>query len=802
MFKSFNDIDSLMQYINDDKIITGIHSATAGRFPVRFIMFDNFPDCYNFVSRLMDKAVVLESVNEWLDPKYPDSILTYSQLSDKICSLVREHERQDFVIAPFSELARFYDNIKSGEFDALVSDIKGIEASEIAFECRQRVYVPIVGLEAKMSRFYNDSQIHIWNVKSSLPQSNYRLILTNGTDYGVKGLENNFSVVNTVMDWLRLWRDQMMKKDIICTSQAIFALSEYAQPDNAFDFITCNSAFDLLTKGLNLKLSFLSDNENTKVYWEQLANEVNITSFDFTNFFNAKFDIHALAGHNIFIKTWFENNSHFDRWLLVSYYTKKFCDQGYICAALKEVKGYTNADLVQALLLSVFDYEIDEAENLLDERQDVLKYVQLKDITLDDTIQRKVVEKLNNIAKKYGYTTALRYISLVTDAEKSVIIDWLGRGYIQRDAIKELYPDLYHYLNRSFGIKDADMQWLLPYFDSYKVGKISNLYSDDVFNAINIHNSDTAKFYSWYNTFSNTRTLLHNRADIDIYFWIDGLGLDWAPYIQHIVNERNKDNYYLNEVLVARAELPTKTDVNKKSLLQLMSGGDLQKSGDLDSISHQCRQFPQYIIDDLKLVRDIINDILDHNPGKKIAIVSDHGISYLSQLLQGFNLPGLTSVHGGRVAIAKKPTLDNRYIILDDNKTLCALRHNSLCAKIHDGSGCHGGCTPEEVLVPIFIISSQPNATTWSAYIDDFEISASNPIVKFKIKGVPFDQTPLVEYNGVEFMLVSGTDDTYFTPHLPLDAFATSILLKIGDKSQSFNLKLDLGTEEEDLFDF
>ena len=70
-------------------------------------MFDNFPDCYNFVSRLMDKAVVLESVNEWLDPKYPDSILTYSQLSDKICSLVREHERQDFVIAPFSELARF-----------------------------------------------------------------------------------------------------------------------------------------------------------------------------------------------------------------------------------------------------------------------------------------------------------------------------------------------------------------------------------------------------------------------------------------------------------------------------------------------------------------------------------------------------------------------------------------------------------------------------------------------------------------------------------------------------------------------
>lgn len=378
----------------------------------------------------------------------------------------------------------------------------------------------------------------------------------------------------------------------------------------------------------------------------------------------------------------------------------------------------------------------------------------------------------------------------------------VGKGYIQRDAIKELYPDIYHYLGRTFGVKDTECKWLLSYFDDYKLAKVANSYSPNIEESIGSHNQDTATFYSWYNSFSNTRTLLHSRKDIDVYFWIDGLGFDWVPFIQQIISERNNDNYYLNEVLAARSELPTKTDINKKSLQLLTQQDDLPKSGDLDKYSHITRQYPQYIIDDFALVRNTINKILNNNPGKKIAIVSDHGLSFLSQFLPGLNLPGLESDHGGRTALAKKPTIDSRYIILDDNKTLCALRHNSLCAKIHEGCGCHGGCTPEEVLVPIFIISSQPNAATWSATIEDFEISASNPVVKFKIKGIPIDQIAMVEYNGIEYQLNALPGDVYSTPHLPLDASAQTILLKIADKSQFFNLKLSLGTEEEDLFDF
>lgn len=800
MYKEFGNIDALMQYVDEDKAISGINSATAGRFPVRFVLFDNFNDCYDFVGKLMERSVELVSVNDWLDSKFPDTLINYVKLSENIATLVRNKETDDLVIAPFSELARFYDNENNKEFDSLIATIKAIEATQNAFDAKQRVYVPIVGLEGKMSRFFTDSQIYIWYYKNLNAGLNYHLILTNNTDYGVSGLEQNYSIVHNVNEWLRLWRDQQMKPNIICTSRSIFAFAEFAQPDNAFDFVTCHSCEEFLTRGLKLKIDFLSHEGTTDIHWLSLAKEINATSFDFKKFFNAKFDIHSLAGHDVFIKTWFENNSQFDRWLLVSYYIEKFCDTGYICATLKEIKGYTNADIAQSLLLTIFD--LNDKETNIDERRDVLAYVVKEGIIVNDTIQKKLIEKLSAIAQEFGYNTALRYFSLVTNSEKRLLIEWLGKGYIQRDAIKDLYPDLYYYLSRTFGIKDAENKWLLSYIDSYKLAKVANQYNDSIGQVIGSHNKDAASFYSWYNTFSNTRTLLHSRKDIDVYFWIDGLGFDWVNFIQQLISERNNDNYFLNEVLVARAELPTKTDINKKSLEQLTPILPLNKVGDLDSLSHLTRPFPQYIIDDLELIRSIINSILDHHPNKKIAIVSDHGLSFLCQYQQGLNLPGLISDHGGRVAIANKPTIDNRYIILDDKKTLCALRHNSICSKIHDGCGCHGGCTPEEVLVPIFIISSQPNASTWSAIIEDFEISASNPIVKFKIKGVPYDQIPMVEYNGIEYQLNDNSGNVYATPHLPLDTSAQSILLKIGDKSQSFNLKLSLGSEEEDLFDF
>ena len=798
MYEAFENFDYLLQCVKEDKVSTGINAASAGRFPVRFVMFDNFKDCYDFIDHLTDNGVELQSVDCWLDSQYPDLLITYSKLSDKICSFVSSKEDTDIVIAPFSELARFYNNNRPDiEFDALISDVKAIQASHTAYENHQRVYIPIVGLEAKMSKFFNDSQITVWYYKNPIPQQNYRLILTNGSTYGVNGLDNNYSVVNSVSEWLRLWRDQKMKRNIICTSRSIYAYAEYAQPDNAFDFEPCDSVYKFLTDGLGLHLRFLSNKEEAAQYWLELAKEINIESFDFKTFFNAKFDIHALAGYDVFVKTWFENEHPFDRWLLTSYYLEKFCSKGYICESITNLNGFTNADLTQAIALTIFNLE--NPEDYLFERSAVLSHISKAKVVLPETIQQKLIDKINQVVETSGYSTALRYVSLVTNAEKALLIDWVSHSHISKEDIRELYPQLYYYLGTSFGIKDAESKWVLKYIDDYKNAKIGNVYSNEVLNTISEKNHDTIKFNSWYNNFSTTRTLLNNRNDIDVFFWIDGLGLDWLPFIQYVIGLRKHDKFFLNEVYVSRADIPTKTENNKKSLL-LLAKDNLPKEGDLDSVSHKVRQDPQYIIDDMEKIAEIINSILDNNPDKKIAIVSDHGISYLPQLCPGLNLPGFESDHGGRIATVKKPTIDNRYIILDDNTTVCALQHNSLCSKIHDGSGCHGGCSPEEVLVPILIISSQPNATNWNAKLQDFEVSASNPILTFDISGLSFNDIPIVEYNNVRYDLKYQSGNSYITPSLPLSQDAKTIRVIVGDTHRDFNLELNLGLEEEELF--
>lgn len=203
-------------------------------------------------------------------------------------------------------------------------------------------------------------------------------------------------MVSSVSEWLRLWRDQRMKRDIICTSRSIFAYAEYAQPDNAFDFVPCNSVHKFLTNGLGLHLSFLSSKEADK-HWLELAKEINIESFDFKTFFNAKFDIHALAGFEVFVKTWFENELPFDRWLLTSYYQEKFCSKGYICESIKNLNGYTNSDLTQAIALTIFNLE--NPEDYLYERSAILSHIYKEKVVLSEIIQHKLIEKSIKLLK-------------------------------------------------------------------------------------------------------------------------------------------------------------------------------------------------------------------------------------------------------------------------------------------------------------------------------------------------------------------------------------------------------------------
>lgn len=801
---AFQNFEELKAHVVQDKESEGIGVSNRDRYPIRFVLFDNFRDCYEFVDYLQqEREVQVESVDQWIDAQYPDLLITHVALAEKIKSHITKMKPNDCVIAPFSELARFYENSgRRATFDTLLKTIKGIEASPEGVDKHQRVYIPVVGLHGKMENFVNDSQTTIWYLKSENKDLTYRLILTDGKDFGLKGLEENYSVVNNIREWLNIWKDskQQVTPHIICKSRAIFANAEYAQPDNAFSFAVCNNAYEFLTNGLHLSFGGMqplaSDGDN----WEYLASLIKNggEGFSFEKFVKSYFGVSETETPVDFMRIWFTHVSIFDRWLIARYYLNKNNDEGYLSRIIKNTSFYGNNQLLEVMMLDISD---DSEEMSI--RRSCLQLAAKHNIIISDAAESTIASKLEALPTKYGYNGALRLFTGISQKEKEIIVNWLGQEKINVEDIKEIYPDLYSYACEGVGLI-IEQSWVENYIKSYKKAKISNLYSKEIEEKIKNLNANESSFDTWYNTFSSTYTLLRNRGDIEVFYWIDGLGVDWIPFIKNIIFEKKEQHIYLNEIMIARSLLPTKTDINRKDLQRLLPEGEiLEKAGDLDALAHKNNNVCPYVLNvELELVRKTIEDILNKYIGKKIAIISDHGLSYLPQLLQGKNLAGVESDHHGRVALRKKvsSTSDESYFRLDDDKTLCALKHESLCGKVPSNQGIHGGCTPEEVLVPIFVISSAPAATNWSADLCSLEVSGTNPCVQFTIKNLPSTDKPFVIYNGKKYDLNLIDKELYESMPLQLENDEHSVTLCIGSVERVFNIQVNTGIEMDDLF--
>lgn len=803
MYSELATFEELKVRVLSDIEATGMDVSTRNRYPIRFVLFDNFQDCGRFVYFVQeDVGAIVQSVDKWIDGDYPDLMVTYTELANKITEHIKKINGSNCVIAPFSELARFYDNECVKTFDSLLKTIKAIEANAKAAEMHQRVYIPIVGLEGKMETFNNDTQSVIWRLRSENKCLTYRLILTDGETFGVKGLEKYYTVVNNVHEWLNIWKDsdKQVTPDIICTSRSIFANHCFAQPDNAFSFVTCKDPFEFLTKGLQLQFGGLEKDINDGDNWNKLASQVNLEKgFSFSKYVRNHFLVSDIDGYQSFIKLWLDNHGLYERWLLARYYKQKEDAEAFIIRNLAAISSLTGNDFIEHIVL-----DMTEIESEVKVRQYCLIEAAKHAVILREGVEATFNRRLIAIAEKYNASSALRYCSGLTAKEKELAISWLGKGLVSIEQLKSLYPDLYHYCVSPIGVSVNVPSWLASYMKEYKNAKISNVYSKGIENIIKDLNGSETSFDKWYQEFSTTRTLLNGRNDIEVFYWIDGLGVEWIPLVKEIVREKNSHGIYLNEIKIARSVLPSKTDINKADMLKLLPEGEnMLKVGDLDNLAHQpTNMWPSTIIKEINLVREIIEDVILKYNGKKVAIVSDHGLTYLSQLCDGLGLNGVESDHHGRIAIKKNGswTSDNNYFRLEDGKTVCALRHNSLCSKVPKGQGIHGGCTPEEVLVPIFIISNYINATEWTADLLTIELSGSNPTLRFRIKNIPSVETPMVEYNGVRYAIYQIDNDIFETDAIPVDEHCNNVSLIIGGAKRDYQIKTITGAKEDDLF--
>ena len=489
-------------------------------------------------------------------------------------------------------------------------------------------------------------------------------------------------------------------------------------------------------------------------------------------------------------------------------YPKISDKSSYINRAVSQCAILTKSELFSNIATLIFDYGFDNAS--ITERKAAMILAAEHGVKITDEAKIKLQAKLKATVidpHKGGYYQAVKLLTPLTDEEYQLAIEWLAEDKIRKDDIKYIFPELYHYLlPLSINSLDAKSQWITEYFNVYRQSKIKNSYLKEISEYISEKNSNPVSFQCWIDDFKTVKTILHNRNDIDVIYWIDGLGIDWIPLIRYIVNKYSKENIYLNEIHIGVAELPTSTSNNKEKLLSLLPvGSQLPKIGDLDSFAHSSKNYPQYIIDEIRILEKSICKVLNEYNGKKIAFVSDHGLTYLSQYRPGLKLAGIKSDHEGRFAIMTSDNFskDNNYVILEDGKTVCSLSHQSLTDKVSAGHGAHGGCTPEEILVPVIIVSSQKNANTFSVKIEADEIDGTNPVLRFIIKGINSIDIPTLNYNGVTYQLFNIGGDRYESERLTLVETATKAIVCINDTAvNSFNIKVSTGATEDDLFDF
>ncbi len=805
MYKEFDSLQALYLEMEADKHWTGAESSLRNRYPVRFVLFENFGDFGDFVQVCQDHGVYVQGIEGWMNDGQDDQLITYSHLATMFEDYIKHFPANDFVIAPFSEITRFYDNTQYAEFDALLKTIRLVQSPEEAQRDHQRIYVPIIGMQSKMGKFRDDPNIHIWEYRSGMESRNYRLVLTSGTTYGVKGLEKTFSVCTNLRQWISLWKKvgTQVKPQILCSSRCIFVHANHAQPDNAFDYTVCHNAFEFLSKGLGFDFGELNAEEEDMPFWEQLAANVDVEDFDFDAFVNKRFNTSDLHDGISFVQTWFEFKDEFSRWLLKIYFLWKATEQTYLTRVLGHCKTQSTSDLFSLLATQVFDEPQDETSLAM--RRTLLTEAKRQKVQITQMAEQKVRAKLMAMAADptRGHFHAMKYMTSLTLAEQCLMTEWVGQGKVSLKDVQTLMPSLCAYMN-PLGISlENAVAWVNDYFKEYKWSKIGNGMTACLAQLLKEHNATPTTFEAWRDCFKTVKTILHNRQDIDLYYWIDGLGIDWIPFVKKVIEKHQVDGVYLNEVYVATAQLPSVTAVNKVKLEEL-AGDKLEKIGDIDKFAHTQKNYPAYIMEEMQLVEEAIDRVLAQYNGKKIAFVSDHGVSYLAQLGGGLNLAGIESNHSGRCAVWTQgtPSSDCNYVVLPDGKTLCALGHNSLSSKTPMGQGAHGGATPEEVLVPIIIVSGQKNANAYAAKLLTTKLMASHPMVEYHIKGLGCIDVPKVNYNGVDYLLHKKQGNVYESERLNLVGTAKRVTLIIGDFKQTDQLDINMGVQEDDLFDF
>ena len=676
--KSFSSVGQLLEEIRKDTQATDV---LARRYAVRFILLDNFKLYQDFVTEMSRLGMQNFHLEHLLDSENQDSWIT----NDTLINEVRQLSGQ-VVVSPFSEIIRFY---RDDKFKALLGGMTQMEFGNQA----TRIYIPLIGLRHRFENFLKTfSRIEesqpVWAVHCEKSQPVEITMIP--TDFPCP---QSIKCLRNVYDWLVFWKTHAPTERILCSSDPLNTYAEYAQPDNIFDIRKIDTAYDFITKFLNVSIGIEYEEQEEK-YWLQFLPNIQEGAFSFRSFANKHFNVQTLTIKDVLNKWTSPESSEFDRWLLKHYYLEHLADENhpYLTKIMTSCTDYSPLRLFCKTALSIF--EDTGLQSRAEERNELLRlFAPQYELPASDL--QEIEKQIKTIAKS-DTKKAFALCSGRFAFEKILFIGWYKEGKLSMEALQKVYPDFVAYM------QDARLDgWYNDYIQAYKKAKVENNYTEEIAAWIKDKNANEASFYEWYNTDLKSSEEWLAKESADKVYWVDGLGIEYLSLIKEIIAS---SNFEIEKLEIAKTGIPSSTEHNRFEKVT-----EIKK---LDEYIHGNRySYPQTICEEIELVKSIFNEILNQSNKTTIAIVSDHGLTALSRLVESRKYETKASHEGRYIQVDSNETLGDPDYVRCKNGADCfkvALTHASLNKKpTHEA---HGGCTPEEILVPFLVISNKHKA--------------------------------------------------------------------------------------------
>lgn len=736
VFKSFEE---LTREIIRDKDTSDM---LAQRYAVRFIMLNNFNEFKNLAKFMVSIGVESLDLENLIDEGEDDTWIT----KDVLKTAIKACNTSTFV-SPFSELVRFYND---DDFRGFFNEIMLLEDIN---HPKKRIYVPLIGLQNRFTDFLN----HFARIQESAPIWRYdaepqsvEVFFAKYKDFKLPSGEIQCQL-DSLRDWLKFWKVQAPQERIVCSSIPISAKFKYSKPDNIFNFTKINSPYEFMTQFLELSFPF-DYSEEDRLYWDDLLNNLNkdkLSSFSFETFTRSLFNKVTLTASDVISEWLNENNAPFKRWMLKNYvlHTSFNKEYPYLAQCMESVSDMSDKHQLPSFIATRLLYELQagKREAYAEERRKII--VDNRSVFCYAVSQHDQDWLLTRTKEMFqqgqDLNAAIDICTGVFDFEKILLMGWYAHYPTNKklkQAINEIYPEFAAYIN---SVKPShfriENQWSIEYIAEYKKAKLIDKYTEDIADYISQKNESAKTFYKWYYEFENSHSLLAEVCNSLIYkpdmvYWIDGLGVEFLSYLLYLIESEHSDLKVVRSQ-ITRSTIPSSTDLNR------FDGEEVRKFGALDELGHNSHMY-QYLYtlkDELKILKEIVHEIIGASKKQSctIAIVSDHGLSCLSRKAPSKKYEGKFEHEGRYIKTTAEAQSDPDYIVhkneIDNEYYKVALTHSSLSkAPTHQ---VHGGCTPEEVLVPFILLSNKnvPGYIKYEIKMSPKDIMLSNPSISLTV---------------------------------------------------------------------